>query len=411
MVALWLLGCEKDPPPPPDPTDTDPPTTTESTGAARTGATGSIHLHEFLPDAVYGDADTVGVALFVEEAPGIANLAECLLLDAPCLVTTGSPGTEPARTDPPEGLTTVDAGPRLRVGGGFLERVRGEPGTVYTGDGFAIGPATDLAFDGQLVAFSADDAFTVPDALTGVSPDPGEVFTLGAGGDLALAWEPGERGQIELRWPGTTAIEVRVVEDSGAAALTTTELGLRPPLDATWVSLSRATHAVLDAGGNTVALTATREQWLYVDYVATDGWTDLDGSPLLAEACGATEPLPDGSYFGTLATAAGDHDLGADNPLTGYATAGRDRVFAVDLAEGDALEVEYRQVWLDAAVFVFDPTCTAVQAAEDTTFDSESETLVFTAPAAGRYQVVLDGYGEGQGERFALTTRTIPAGR
>jgi hypothetical protein len=412
MVPLWLLACEEEPTKP-APTDTGEPPAPTTTGEARTGQVGSILLIEYPPDAYAGTTETTARGLFVDEEPGVLNFAECVFFGPPCLVEPGVPGQEPEQVPVPQGFLTVDAGPRLRVGGAFLERSIAQVGPIYAGEGFALNADHQLAFDGDLLGFATDEAFEVPDPLEGVSPPPEALVTLAAGQDLMLGWTPGTTGETALRWADGERVTVWPIEDTGSATLTAAELGLVPPVDATWLTLSRATHQSVDASGNTVRLDVVREQWFYVDLFDPTGFTDLTGDPRLSETCDATALLPDGQYFGTLADADADLDLGDGNPLTGYQTAGRDLSFAVDLQDGDTLEVEFRQVWLDGAVYVLGSGCdpARAQAAADVTFEGDQEVLVFTAPEAGVYHVVLDSFATDQGERFALQTRTIPAAR
>jgi hypothetical protein len=403
----WWAGCDGEPAKGRTGDDDDD-ATTPTTGDDLRGLTGSIAVVEYPPYA--GTKSTLRTAwgVFVDAEPEVVNLAECLFLDAPCLTEWPGEGDSADQVLPPSDLTALDAGARIRVGSAWLERVDDDPAPAYTGEGFTLGDDRQLRFDGDLAGFGATDVFELPAELAGLSPDPAAEIALGATDDLTLRWTAGGPGEVYTRWPGLANVVHTTLADSGEAVLGgATTFGLRAPLDATWITLARATHTEVDANGNDVAVDVIREQLWFVNYEATDGWIDLTGSPSLTETCGGTTPLPDGRYYGSVAEAADDHDLGAGNPLTGYPTPGRDLAFPVDLAEGDTLEVDYRQVWLDAAVYVFDANCTGVLAAVDDRFESEPEVLHFLATAGGRYHVVLDGYSSG--ERFAVETRTLLA--
>lgn len=404
MWFLAVLGCEKEPE-----KDTSDPTDTgvESTGAHRTGVYGSIFVVDRLP-AVYAGLPSEGWGIFLDEDLGVSNLAECLFVGPPCLAEPGSPGHEPEQVRIETVPETVDAGPRIRVGAEWLVQAESTSGPVYNGPATAFDVPAQLGWDGALAGYWSDAGFEPPGGLTGLSPSPGTVTRLGPDDDAEFAWDPGGPGDLALRWPGLATIEHRPIADEGTAALTPAELGMRPPLDATWVTLTRTARTEIDVG-NRVTVEAAREQWLYFDYEDTDGWTDLTGSPSLTDTCGGSTVLPDGRYYGSLRTRGNDLDLGDGNPYTGWATPGSDAVFPVDLADGDTIEVTFRQVWLDAVVYVMDAACGEVLAAADLGFESEEEVLVFTAPDPGRYHVVLDGIESG--ERFALELRTIPVAK
>lgn len=104
---------------------------------------------------------------------------------------------------------------------------------------------------------------------------------------------------------------------------------------------------------------------------------------------------------GTTERAANDADPGA--ACTGSPTAGGDVFYAVDLAAGQALTATVTPAaGFDPALYVLDACGGACVAGADASFVSDPETVTFTAPVAGRYLVVVDGWGEGAAGAFTL---------
>ncbi len=100
-------------------------------------------------------------------------------------------------------------------------------------------------------------------------------------------------------------------------------------------------------------------------------------------------------------------DYGDPSACTGYPAAGRDAVYAVDLAAGQAIAavLEYTLGGPDAVLYLSDdaadPDGACLAGADDGL--GESESLAYVATTAGTHYVVVDGYAWGFGHSYQLT--------
>lgn len=400
-LLLLLTACHSTT----DTTETDQTTTDDPTvhtgldDPEKTGWYGSVVLGQWPADAIYGYESSYGYAVWTDQDGGIVDLAGCLFGQDVCTSDLGQPGDTLAVASTDflaeaefHDLTDVMAVGGTNFGVGFQY---GLP--VYTGTPTTWPGTTDATWNGDLAAFSGTDLFTWADSIVVTSPDPSVRTPLGATDTLDLAWQTGGAGDVYLR----IGEEQRHLADDGAESLTPAELGLEAPVDSAVVILSRKTFGTFDGSGNPVSVETTSDQWLYVDYRDTAGWTELSfANGGVAEDCSAAlsgTALAPGRYFGDSSTARDDHDLGYGNPLTNWDTPGRDVAFVVHLTQGQQLSMTYEQTVWDASFYVLDDTCSVVNAlaGADDTLDSEPEAMDFTAPADGDYVVVLDAYYEG----------------
>ncbi|MCA9489931.1 MAG: PPC domain-containing protein [Myxococcales bacterium] len=397
MLSL-LLGCH--------PATTAPePTDTSSIALAHsgqdpeiTGLTGSIALVRRSPDAEDREEIRFARGLWTDVDGDVVNLAACLFAGDLCTRDLGAPGDELV-SDPLDFFSyaeLVDVHDDLQVGDTTLRARFDYTVPIYMGDPPGWPGSTDVSWDGELAAYVGTDVFSYASDVALISPDPVARVALSGTEPLALRWTPGSEGELFLR----AGDRQWHLADDGETSFTAEQLGLVAPIDVVSVVLSRKTTTALDASGNQVWLQTSVDQALFVDYRDDGGWTGLSVGVGLGEDCaGALQQpsLPAGRYVGDSRTATDDHDLGYGNALTGWPTRGRDLAFRVDLAAGAQLALTYAQTDADASVYVLDDGCDPLGAlaAADDELEGDPEVLVFTAPAAASYVIVLDAFSDG----------------
>jgi len=93
---------------------------------------------------------------------------------------------------------------------------------------------------------------------------------------------------------------------------------------------------------------------------------------------------------------------------SGYAEAGKDVAYRLDLVAGDIVDLTYLQYDYDTAFYIVTDCAnvpgTCVIGADDT-FSGEPEVINYVVPATGTYWLILDAYGTGAGGAWTLNYR------
>ncbi|WP_373046629.1 PPC domain-containing protein [Vulgatibacter sp.] len=121
---------------------------------------------------------------------------------------------------------------------------------------------------------------------------------------------------------------------------------------------------------------------------------------VLNDVCANASPLPlTGTIAGDNTWAADDLSFPLASSCTGYFTTGNDSFYEFQLTQGQTVTITVTpEQGYDAAVYVLGDDCSAATqclGGVDAAFAGGAETLVFTAPAAGTYRVVVDGASGG----------------
>lgn len=106
------------------------------------------------------------------------------------------------------------------------------------------------------------------------------------------------------------------------------------------------------------------------------------------EACASAPVVTEGTYFGTLAAKVNDINLTVSG-CTGFATPGPDQVYAIALAAGQTLVATLASAG-DPALYILSSCTNPDMSCVGGSDTGGTELLVFTAPAAGTYFVVVD---------------------
>jgi hypothetical protein len=125
-----------------------------------------------------------------------------------------------------------------------------------------------------------------------------------------------------------------------------------------------------------------------------------------------------GSLNGDLTYATNDYDPGVGTPppsCTGFTAAGKDVVYVLNLMGGDVCHFDYVKPTTDASFYLV-TDCANVNDScligADDTVTGGHEIIDWTAPSAGTYYLILDGYGTNTGGTWTLTYEiTCPSPR
>ena len=151
-----------------------------------------------------------------------------------------------------------------------------------------------------------------------------------------------------------------------------------------------------------------------LDAVMVDGGTGYDPPPPppppTNDTCATAIDLQEQglvSFQVDLCMAVGDYSAVPTSTCTGYSSAGKDVVYKIYLAAGESFMATQTgahdsALWLATNCPNINGTCVA---GADDTFSGQTEVLSYTAPTAGWYYLIVDGYGTG----CSLTTVTIEA--
>ncbi len=412
-VALLLASCTEEVEPA-DTTDTlidfdddDERTDTAVPLQDLTGMTGSIVVIHW-PESADTDSDSyTAAAMFTDGDGGILNLTHCLLYGVPCVTSWPAAGDS---EDPEPDMTFLDsasffdAGDPITVGPDALYIDPNWGVEIYFGDPSSFGTTGGIILDGDFMPYEGSDDFTYADAMQATAPPTDERLTVGPGDSVDFEWVAGGTGDVIL----TIGDTVSHLEDDGAFSLEIDDLALDAPFTTAEARLARITNTEVDAAGNALQVETMSEQWFYLDYEDLAGWTELVLDSEMSETCddaASLDPLPAGQYYGDLTDMENDHDLGYDNPTTGWATEGFEGVSAVSLLAGETLTATMRQTVFDASVYILDDSCDVDNplAGTDDTLDGEEEVVEYTASDDETVYLVMDGWLEGGSFSVVLT--------
>jgi hypothetical protein len=244
--------------------------------------------------------------------------------------------------------------------------------------------------------YEGSDDFTYAGAIEVTAPPTDQRMVIEPGDVVDFEWVGGGTGDVYLTVGGT----LHHLDDNGAFSLVIDDLGLSAPITETTARLARRTSTRVDAAGNTIQVETISEQWFYLDYQDLDGWDEMVLDATWSETCDGAISLasiPAGQYYGDLTDMDDDHDLGYNNPTTGWASPGYEGVAAVDLLAGQTLTATMKQTTLDASVYILDSGCDPANplAGTDDTLDGEEEVVEYTATIDETVYLVLDGWFEG----------------
>ncbi|MBP6876310.1 MAG: hypothetical protein KBD56_09580 [Candidatus Eisenbacteria bacterium] len=117
----------------------------------------------------------------------------------------------------------------------------------------------------------------------------------------------------------------------------------------------------------------------------------------------ALERCSSGVVQGDLTAANADYNLVSTGSCTGYATAGKDVVYVMDLLAGDIVHLFYAGGY-DEALYIItdcaDPQNSCVIGEDGTV--GQGETIDWVATADGTYYVICDAYAAGVGDDFTM---------
>jgi len=379
--------------------DDDEPTDTAVPLQDYTGMTGTIVVVHWPASVNSEDESYSGAALFTDLDGGLLNGAHCILYGAPCVIEWPAVGESLIPEIDTSFLNAAEffeVGDAIDVGSDSFPIDPNYTVPVYIGVPTGFGTTGGIALDGDYMPYEGTDDFTYAGAMEVTSPPTDTRIEVTTGDSIDFAWTPGGEGEVILTVKGT----IYHLDDTGSFTLDVDDIGFFAPLDTTSVQLSRVTNSEIDAAGNTIQIETRSEQWFYIDFEDTVGWTELtldnEWTETCAEAIGLP-PLAAGQYYGDLTGMDDDHDLGDQNDTTGWATAGFEGVSAVHLLAGETLTATMRQTVLDAAVYILDGDCDPDEplAGTDDTFNGEEEVVEYTATNDETVYIVMDGWFEG----------------
>jgi hypothetical protein len=409
LLILALVGCDKEKAPPPL-TETDPGEEDTADSAAAyldlTGQFGSVGFTQF---AIDRDNEVVrygGAGIFADDLLGVINGGGCGLAgDFPCLSDQGALDGDVVVYDmsawAPE---TIDVGDPLIVGGVDLDYDDGNGFDLYFGAP-SEWAGSGVSLDGDLAPYEGSDAIAWVDEMEVSAPPPLEsIEVTGVTPTVSFAWTAATAGDVFLTW-GSGGLHLT---DDGAYDLDVSALGLTAPFDLRTLQLKRSITTEIDAAGNELMVTTTSIQQYFLKYSNTEGYTELVEGVHAAETCEEAlllAPVAPGMYWGSVEGDDDDHDVGEDNPTTGYPSPGPDEVIPVALLDGQELTVTLRHPALDASVYLLDDGCDADDPLDgiDDTFRGEVEEFSYTARSDRTVYVVVDSYDDEDPGGYGLT--------
>ncbi len=404
FALLALFACNKEQAIETD--DTEDTEDTEDVDIETTGIIGSVTMVHWPADARY-DALGEANALFVADDHGVINLSQCVLGGSFCLdawPSTETPVDPDVDTDWFADAEKYDAGGAITVGGYTLNREYFNSGRIYyEGDGGEMLTGSGgLEWNGDLAAHAGTEDFVWAGAMTTTAPDATVEHDVGPGDTMDFAWETGGEGDVILRFGG----QIYALEDDGAYTLNIDDATWTPPFDDRLVQLGRWTMSEADASGNMVRVLTLSEQWFYLNYADTDGWTELSPTGNCT-AAGSADPLVTGNYYGTTDGLANDLDLGDENEWTGYQTRGADAVLPIAVTTGQTVTVHARLMGgLDISIYLMGDcntiSTTTILAAADDVESNAFEDISWVSTVDGTVYLVLDGWDEDAGGDFTV---------
>ncbi|MBX2797712.1 MAG: hypothetical protein KTR31_08595 [Myxococcales bacterium] len=398
-LSLLLLACSGKPTTEPPPIHTGD---TATPGPMLVGQQGSVVLGWRGP-MPQEPLTHYAFARFAETDADVSNAAHCLLVGGWCVrdyADVGEVLTE--SVDPAEvgAAPALDAGRSIEAMGVRLlaDWTTGSP--VYRGSPLQLAEPASLRIGGDLHPFEGEELFAIAEPLEMASPNPAQTLVGGPGGDVTLRWKPAakEEGTLVVQ----TATSLYTLDPTaGSFDVPVDDLALRAPFDRGTFTLSRIVTTEVDAAGNAVTVQTRRDQTFVLDYIDTEGFERLQDGITIARSCGAAstlkKPLAPGVYHGTVGNYPDSHDLGADNPFTGVASAGRDGVVQLGLLAGQTVTATYRQGLHDSVLYVLGSDCAVEKplATADDAQAGDAEQIVYAAAADATVFLVLDSWLDG----------------
>lgn len=415
IPALLLFACkngETD-----EPTDTaDPPTVDTDPPTPLGGDEGGVALLRTYEAGVLTASRLVG--LFVSDDQDFVNVAQCALdEEAPCLRALPPVGQQRPfqpidRFVPSDGFTQY-VGLRVRVGPWVSNYTVGDELSYYDADltdeeAFS-GPAR-VRFDGvEWGPFDVEDAITVPDGFTLISPLPLESTIVFSDDDaFPLLWvaDPTTDADIVItvRHAEDPEVEAKVlrVPDTGSYGLDLSNLGFTgdQPLI---LNIGRWTLDDFDVNGNAMTVQTVSESVLNLDFRDVGLREPIE----IVEECRIEPPrLPLGRFYGDLTLAFNDYEEVAC--LQSFDAAnGTDAVFTLSVPPRTRTEVTYRQLDANASMYLLDgcaPGSPCVMGADSNSGQGPETLTVFNDSATEflTYTLVLDAADEATGGLFFL---------
>ncbi|MCA9730073.1 MAG: PPC domain-containing protein [Candidatus Eisenbacteria bacterium] len=133
---------------------------------------------------------------------------------------------------------------------------------------------------------------------------------------------------------------------------------------------------------------------------------------LFNDVCEGAVALPrceEQRITGDLAKAENQYDLALPGPSpTGFPSDGRDAAYQLDVRRGDRLILDCTMPKDDTSVYLVSDcgnVTGSCQAWSDTGLNGDKEVIDWTAPASGRYFLIVDSYGKNAGGAFAMNLR------
>ena len=354
LLSLWLVGCQipdKFIPDLPTDTDTDTDTGTFQPITYVNDDEGSVVVIQWLPHAEDSNPITVGRAMFVENARGVLNLAQCVgLQELWCAYDWPQNYGDVVRVEPYDdellGLLsgtfvgdplvfgpwsfnyTEDASFGLPVYVRFYDQVTPAEGTL------------ELTVGGEWAEWTGP-VLEAPTPFEITSHDPMVKHEFLSTEPLQLTWVPGDSGDVFLYVDAPNGQYLQRLEDSGE---TTLDLNLFQIEEGDDVALyiGRWAEATLDLDGNIVNAQVQINQWLYGTYRAFGQREDREGR--MFDDCSTAEgasALGPGVYFGDLTGYADDFGPPSADCIGDHQAVGPDAIIPLRLQSNEYLEIEY----------------------------------------------------------------------
>lgn len=377
---------------PPTPSTTD----TADTGAgpsAKTGYYASFYLADQQPD-VYWTGHSDATAMFVNDTNGQLNPAGCLggLMCVESLPTEGmpAPGYHGLAAT---GMDFIEADP-VTVGQEPLVEVSIGISLYYGAPSFS--GTVDVGFAGDLVPWEGSDLIPYPDPIQMTAPDVEAKVRVSPGDTIELEWVTGGEGDVYL----DDGLLLHRLADDGAHTVLVDDLALSGPIDAVELQVLRLNAVEVDGNGNQVSVIAATSQGYGVDFLDPGPLPELAAGTEVADACedaAALSPMGPGSYWFDKRGFSDALDPGAGNSLTGREAPGTDALVRVDLTAGQQLTATLTYADGDESLYLLTDPCdigTGLVGADQESWNSPSEEVVWTATGAGPVYVVLDEASE-----------------